>query len=106
MTKRNYKVNENGVINQTQRNQLREELMTDMEEMLKGNTNCEVNRIEEGILIEIPDDELGSIPAIISIKIKPINFDSLSAIEERKNKVADREQKAKEKEEKKKAIKK
>lgn len=63
----------NGKINQVQRNELRANALNELLENLKS-LGVECGRIKEGIAIEIPNEELGCVSAIIDLKIKDTNY--------------------------------
>jgi len=68
-------------LHQTDRNVLRADTLTALAELFKliGVPSLEV---KDGIAIELPNDELGSVVAVLSLTIKDLDFDIVTEHED------------------------
>jgi hypothetical protein len=78
-------------INQIQRNQLKENSLVALANDL---SDLNVFRTNDGIIVEIANDELGAIHLEIDIKVKNLDFDLDSAVAEREQTLANRAERA------------
>lgn len=82
----------NGKLNQTDRNALRQTLLDALAEDLGAVMTV------EGLVVEIPHEEWGTVFAEVNIKMKDTDFDIIEATAAYATKLADRTAKEKEKE--------
>lgn len=94
--KRQMKENDKGNLNQKDRNRVKREVIQALMEDLPED--FVIGKAKEGIVIEIPHRHFGAITITVDAKVKNMDWDSASAIEQE----ADRERKAKERLEKRK----
>lgn len=81
--------NEKGQLKQNERNALRGDLIDALVEVFADFGITSV-RIEDGVGIELPNAELGSIPVVIGATIKDLAFDVLEANEDFVSKQAEK----------------
>lgn len=74
-------VNEKGLLKQNVRNELRKDLLIDVMEVLK-EAGYSVSINEEGVGVRLANETEGSIPAIVSVTIKDLDFDLEGAHED------------------------
>jgi hemolysin activation/secretion protein len=87
----------NGKINQVQSRAVKSgalsELVADF-----INAGFEVGKVQKGIIVRVPNEQLGSIVLGLDIQVKPLDYDFDSEIENEKNRlqeIADRKKKKK-----------
>lgn len=79
------KIRTNGdKMHQTDRNNLRIKLIQKVKEMLEQN-QIECDYTADGLTLNIPHDELGSINCIIDLRMKNLDFDFDFEVEDFKN---------------------
>lgn len=69
----------NGKLNQVERNTMKSEILAAIGLDLPEGTV--IGKCKEGLIVEVPNDNEGSITFILDIKIKPLDFDGLHIIE-------------------------
>lgn len=74
---RKYKVS-NGKLNQVERNNTKSELLNAFMQDLNAIV---VGRCKEGVVLQLPNDQEGSIHVILDLKIKPLDYDGLHVVE-------------------------
>ena len=77
--KQKLSVSKTGLIKQNERNTMKSDLI--MALMKDLPQNIVVGKMKEGIVLEIPNDNEGAIPMVLDIKIKNINFDTITSVE-------------------------
>lgn len=99
VAERVFKLTEKGSLRQNERNALRSEVIVKLAEVLK-DAGVENSLVKDGIVIELTNETLGSIPVVINVTMKDLQFDVLDAITEYENLQAERLAKLKAKKEK------
>ena len=86
-------------IQQTESRALKSEILQALNNLIINTYNIEVIRTGEGLIILLPNDELGAIPIALDVKVKSLDFDYLAsqAQYEEKLQVKEEKQKAKQK---------
>lgn len=72
---RKFKITPKGAINQTQRNNLKNELLETIATDLSKELGVEVLRVDKGLALDIPNENEGSLPITFDVVIKNTNFD-------------------------------
>ena len=85
------------VLEQKQSRQLKTDITNSVIETLKSVYDITTTQTLEGVYIIIPNDEEGSIIAMLDIKMKPLDTDLAALEQEYLDKVAERQEKAKKK---------
>lgn len=86
-------------INQVQRNGIKTYGLDALQRDLTDN-GFTVHRTKEGLVIEIANQEFGTIFTVLDFKVKDLDFDVQEAVTEYNDAIAERERKALEKAEK------
>ena len=81
-------------INQVQRNALKEDALKALFAELQILESANIVRTNDGIVLEIPNDELGAVFLELDIKVKDLDFDIVSAVDERETALKDRADRA------------
>ena len=87
--------NEKGQLKQNVRNAFRADFIEELKNVLE-NAGFSVAITEDGVGIEIPNEELGSIPVVVSATVKDLAYDIAEAHEEYMEKQAEKVRKAEE----------
>ena len=72
---RDLKVTPKGAINQTQRNNLKNELLDNLIEDLSKGLGVDVVRLDKGIALNIQHEQEGALPITLDIVFKNITYD-------------------------------
>ena len=72
---REFKVSKSGVINQTQRNALKNEILNTVAIDLSKDLGIDVLRVDKGLAFNIENENEGAIPLTFDFVIKNINYD-------------------------------
>lgn len=90
--------NGKGQMKQNERNDLRNATIDALVDGLTEMLGFEVYRTVDGVGIELPNENFGSIPIIVGVTIKDLSYDIMEANAEYLDKEIDKVAKAKEKE--------
>jgi|GEM_PF-1803686 hypothetical protein len=91
--KHEYKITESSIITQKQRNELKYNLTEQVVGVLEKEGMDQITRTVDGYIIEIPNEELGSIYVQLDLIVKNLNYDILIAEQEWQNKVKEAKKK-------------
>lgn len=89
-----FETNEKGQLKQNVRNQLKADIMEELAKTLE-NAGVSVFRTIDGIAVELPHDELGSIAVVFDGTVKGLEYDVIEAENELKAKIAEKAEKEK-----------
>ncbi len=71
---REFAINEKGELKQTERNQLKADILQAFSEFLTEN-GVETFRVKDGLAIEITNEDVGAVPVVIDFTVKSLQFD-------------------------------
>lgn len=86
---------EKGLIKQNDRNALRLDIVNGLATLLT-NSGADILLTKEGIAIELPHNELGSVVAMVGVTVKGLDFDIVTANAEYLQAINDKLEKEKE----------
>jgi hypothetical protein len=95
-------LNEKGEIKQNDRNALKTRLTSDLLAHLT-EVGLDVALVKDGVAVQVANEELGSVPIVVSITMKPMTFDIVEESRLHAEEVAEKEKVKAEKAEKAKA---
>lgn len=76
-----FAVTEKGDLKQNERNALRVRIVSALADLLSENDVATVS-VKDGLVIEFTNDELGSIPVVVSVTMKNLQYDVVTAEKE------------------------
>lgn len=82
-------------IQQTESRTLKGEILQQLNALIASTYDIEVIRTGEGLIILLPNDELGAIPIALDVKIKSLDFDYLASQAQYQEKLQAKEEKEK-----------
>lgn len=80
-------------IQQTESRTLKNEILQQLNILIADTYNIEILRTDEGLIILLPNDELGAIPIALDVKIKSLDFDYLASQAQYQEKLQDKQEK-------------
>lgn len=82
-------------IQQTESRNLKNEILQRLNNLITESYNIEILRTDEGLIILLPNDELGAIPIALDVKIKSLDFDYLASQAQYQEKLQEKQEKEK-----------
>lgn len=82
-------------IQQTESRNLKNTILSQLNELIADTYEIDVIRTAEGLILLLPNDELGTIPVALDVKIKSLDFDYLASQEQYDGKIKAKEEKQK-----------
>ena len=91
--KQTKKKNGDVVIQQTESRALKGEILQRLNNLIADTYNIEILRTDDGLIILLPNDELGAIPIALDVKIKSLDFDYLASQAQYQEKLQEKQKK-------------
>lgn len=82
-------------IQQTESRTLKSEILQELNSLIANTYDIEVIRTGEGLIILLPNEELGAIPVALDVTIKSLDFDYLASQAQYQEKLQAKEEKQK-----------
>ncbi len=93
--KQTKKKNGEVAIQQTESRALKSEILQRLSNLITEAYDIEILRTDEGLIILLPNDELGAIPIALDVKIKSLDFDYLASQAQYQEKLQEKQEKEK-----------